>query len=291
MKSADFRLAVRTGTQDVADRVVAEAWEAGALGVEELARDDGVDLFIYLDRSGEEPVRAVLARFPGEEVVVGEMDVLEDLDWSEAWKEGLESLVISPRLVVRPSFVPHALLPGQQEVIVDPGQAFGTGGHESTRLILNWVDALMAGAEARVRVLDVGTGSGVLALAALKLGADSALGFDLDRAAIREAGEVARTNGLAGRFSLFAGPIQALASGEFDLVLVNLLRSEMLPIADEIVGTVSNGGKLVLSGLLETDGQEVKAAFAGRGLALLSERSLRDASGATWISPIFGFPS
>ena len=144
MKSADFRLAVRTGTQDVADRVVAEAWEAGALGVEELARDDGVDLFIYLDRSGEEPVRAVLARFPGEEVVVGEMDVLEDLGWSEAWKEGLESLVISPRLVVRPSFVPHALLPGQQEVVVDPGQAFGTGGHESTRLILNWVDALMA---------------------------------------------------------------------------------------------------------------------------------------------------
>ena len=269
---------------------MAEVWAAGALGVEEAAGDQGVDLLIYLDRQGEGAIRDALAELAGEGVVVGDLETLEDLDWSEAWKEGLESLVISPRLVVRPSFVAHALVPGQQEVIVDPGQAFGTGGHESTRLILDWVDALLDGAEPPRRVLDVGTGSGVLALAALKLGAHSALGFDLDLAAVREAGEVSRVNGLGEKLSLFAGPIQALAFGDFDLVLVNLLRSEMLPIADEIVETLSGEGRLVLSGLLESDRDEVLAAFGGRGLLPIAEGARRDASGATWISPLFGFP-
>ncbi|MDG2335827.1 MAG: 50S ribosomal protein L11 methyltransferase [Myxococcota bacterium] len=248
-----------------------------------------MDLLIYLDRQGEAAIRGALSELASEGVVTGELEVLKDLDWSEAWKEGLESLIISPRLVVRPSFVAHDLLPGQQEVIVDPGQAFGTGGHESTRLILDWLDGLLDGAEPPRRVLDVGTGSGVLALAALKLGAHSALGFDLDRGAVREAGEVSRVNGLGDKLSLFAGPIQALAVGGFDLVLVNLLRSEMLPIAKEIVGTLSGDGRLVLSGLLESDREEVLAAFAEEGLSPLAEGARRDASGAQWISPLLGF--
>jgi ribosomal protein L11 methyltransferase len=289
MKSAEFRLAVRAGSQEVADRVVAEVWAVGALGVEEIARGEGVDLIIYLDQSCEVAIRGSLEAFSGEGVVVGESEAIGDLDWSEAWKEGLEAIVISHRLVVRPSFVEHTPAPGQREVVVDPGRAFGTGGHESTRLILEWVDVLAEDPSPPARVLDVGTGSAVLALAALKLGASSALGFDLDLDAIREARQVSELNGMSERLGLFAGPIASLGAGGFDLVLVNLLRSEMIPIASDIERMLAPGGRLVLSGLLESDRPEVLEVFGKLGLESFAERSLLDGSGALWISPLLGF--
>jgi ribosomal protein L11 methyltransferase len=290
MQNADFRLPVRVDSQEAADRVVAEVWASGALGIEERAEPGFFELVIYFDRSGESAIRQALERFVDPALVIGENEGLGDLDWSQAWKEGLEAIEISPRLVVRPSFVDHPLRLGQSEVIVDPGCAFGTGGHESTRLALEWVDRLVEADLGPVRVLDVGTGSGILGLAALKLGARSAVGFDLDGEAIREARRVARGNGMADRLNLFAGPIAALAADTFDLVLVNLLRSEMLAIVGEIAGTLSPGSNLVLSGLLEADRSLVLEAFGEYGLEERSERSLRDASGGVWISPLLGFP-
>jgi ribosomal protein L11 methyltransferase len=290
MKSADLRWPVRVDSQVVADRVLAEVWAAGALGVEERAEPDSVELIIYLNLPSESAVREALAPFSESGLVIGEQEAVSDLDWSEAWKEGLVAIEISPRLVVRPSFVEHALGPRQREVVVDPGQAFGTGGHESTRLILEWLDVLVEeGSEPR-RVLDVGTGSGILALAALKLGAGSALGFDLDLDAIREARGVVHGNGMTERFELFAGSIRCLSSATFDLVLVNLLRTEMLPIASEIAETLGRGANLVLSGLLEEDRSSVLEVFAQFGLEERSERCSLDASGGVWISPLLGFP-
>ncbi len=290
MKSVDLRWPVRVDSQAVADRVLAEVWAAGALGVEERAEPDSVELIIYLNLPSESAVREALAPFAGYGLVVGEQEAVSDLDWSQAWKEGLVAIEISPRLVVRPSFVEHALGPGQREVVVDPGQAFGTGGHESTRLILEWLDVLVEEGAEPCRVLDVGTGSGILALAALKLGAGSALGFDLDLDAIREARGVVHSNGMTERFELFAGPIRCLSSGTFDLVLVNLLRTEMLPIASEIAETLGRGANLVLSGLLEEDRSSVLEVFAEFGLEERSERCSLDASGGVWISPLLGFP-
>ncbi|MCS5636853.1 MAG: 50S ribosomal protein L11 methyltransferase [Myxococcota bacterium] len=285
MKTTDRRLVARVDSQDLADRVLAEVWAAGALGVEERSGSSGIELIIYLDRPAESTIRDALLLFGGEGLRVGDSEDLGDDDWTEAWKEGLDAIVISSRLVVRPSFVEHVAEPGQQEIVVDPGQAFGTGGHESTRLALGWVDELVAGSRVAGRVLDVGTGSGVLALAALRLGADWALGFDLDRAAILEARQVAARNELADRLELFAGPIACLGEGTFDLVVANLLRAEVIPIARDIARTVSREGSLVLSGLLESDRGPVLEAFASCGLEPCGERSLRDASGALWIAP------
>lgn len=286
MTSADLRLPVCVETQGLADRVVAEVWAAGALGVEERADSRRIELFIYLAGATEGAIRTALEPFASEGAEVGASQVIGDLDWREAWKEGLEAIVISPRLVIRPSFIEHARGPGQAEVVVDPGQAFGTGGHESTRLALEWIDALMGEEGGAPRVLDVGTGSGVLALSALRLGATRAVGFDLDRDAIAEARDSARANGLAPRFDCFAGPIACLGGAVFDLVLANLLRSEVLPIAREIAQSLAPGGRLVLSGLVESDRGAVLEGFAGNGLAAGSERTRRDASGVVWIAPL-----
>ncbi len=289
MTSADLLLRVRPDSQALADRVVAEVWAAGALGVEERLLTDGIELVIYLPRPSESAIRSVLQGMLVSERIGEASEPLGEKDWSEAWKDGLEAIVISPRLVVRPSFVEYSLEDGQHELVVDPGQAFGTGGHESTRLALEWVDELSKRGGRAVRVLDVGTGSGVLGLASVKLGARWALGFDLDREAVSEARRVAKGNGLAGGLALFAGPIHALGEGLFDRVLVNLLRSEMLPIAEEIATKLSQQGDLVLSGLLDSDRSEVLSAFAAFGLEERGERTLRDASGAVWSAPLLGF--
>jgi ribosomal protein L11 methyltransferase len=268
---------------ELAERVVAEAFDAGALGVEERERSGGVVLVIYLAGDCVDAVMAALAALEGVSAPAAAAPV-EDVDWSERWKDGLHAIVVSPRLVVRPSFVTYALAPRQQEVVIDPSQAFGTGGHASTLLALEWIDVLCSGAEPPARVLDVGTGSGVLAFAALKLDAKHAVGFDLDAVAVVEAARAAVANGLGGRFAAFAGPIEALNAPAFDCVVVNMLRRETLPIARQIAARVSPAGRLVLSGLLESDRSRVASAFASQGLELHGERTLDDGTGEPWIA-------
>ena len=187
----------------LAEIVVAEAFEAGALGVEERSSEEsGVVLIAYLGAEGSGPLRAGLAASWAARVRVGADQEIPAQDWSEAWKTGLEAIEISERLVVRPSFVAHPERPGQNVLLIDPKQAFGTGGHASTRLILEWVDILCSstdGAADCPRILDVGTGTGVLALAALLLGAERAVALDLDPVAVSEAAALAKSNGVADR--------------------------------------------------------------------------------------------
>jgi ribosomal protein L11 methyltransferase len=281
---------VRAPGAELAERLIAEAWEAGALGVEEVAAEAAggeIGLIVYLPRAAEEGMRSALSRFAGEGAEIGSSEPIEPVDWVESWKEGMQAIEISPRLVVRASFVEHRLRAGQKELVVDPGQAFGTGGHASTGLALEWIDVLMADPErAPDRVLDVGTGTAVLAQAALKLGASSAVGFDLDRNAVREAGRGAQANGVAESLQLFSGPISALRAEPFDLVVANLLKREVLPIADAVARSVRPGGLLVLSGLLVADREEIRAAFAACGLVVTQERRLLDSGGDDWISPL-----
>ncbi len=268
---------------------MAEAWAEGALGIEEREDGESVALVIYIAAADEVRQRDTVAGFASEGVWIESLEGLDDVDWSERWKVGLEAIVISDRLVVRPSFVAHAVQPGQRELVVDPGCAFGTGGHASTRLLLEWIDELAAGPVDRLtgrRVLDVGTGTGALAMAAVALGAARAVGFDLDSQAVREASVWTQKNGLSDRVSLFTGGIDALAAPPFDWVLANLLRSEVLPIADRLAAAVTAGGGLLLSGLLESDGPPVIDAFSRLGLEPAGERSRRDPTGDRWIAPL-----
>lgn len=297
-----FRIASRTN----ADRewLLAEAFEAGAEGAEEqdAAGPGGEGIVhraeIYVRASGIERVReqllAVVERAGMTGAEVGAAEAMAPVDWSEEWKRGLGPIVISPRLLVRPPFSAVALAPGQREIVIDPGQAFGTGTHASTHLCLEWIDALLAeraGREAFTRMLDVGTGSGILALAAVALGAGSALGFDLDAVAIEAAEEAARANGLAGAVRFVCLPIEEVpATPAFPLIVANLLKREMLPIAGEIAGRLAPAGSLVLAGLLEEDAAEVAARFAEFGLVEL-ERRVREDPVGRWIAPRYGRPA
>jgi ribosomal protein L11 methyltransferase len=284
--AADFaRIELRARDRASAERLAAEAYEAGCVGLEEREEPGAVALTLYAPLARAEEVAAALRRHARGEARVGAPEPLPAADWAEAWKAGLRATRISPRLRVRPSFAEPARETSQAELVIDPGQAFGTGSHATTRLALAWIDRLAPRLATGTRILDVGCGTGVLALAALRLSrATRAVALDLDPEAARAARANARRNRLAPRLDVLCGPLDALREVPFALVVANLLRSELLPLADAIARRTAAGGRAVLSGLLEAERGEVERAFARAGLAPRAARAARDRAGDRWLA-------
>ncbi|MBS0170323.1 MAG: 50S ribosomal protein L11 methyltransferase [Nitrospira sp.] len=222
--------------------------------------DTWVGLKLALRQLGEaDPQRAVtINRLPNE-------------DWNAQWSRLVEPITIG-RMIIRPSWRKVPLGTGQIELVIDPKQAFGTGHHATTHLLIEWLQHCVMPTD---RVLDVGTGSGILAMVALRLGADAAVGEDCDPVAIDCAREYAQTNGFDGRLMLVvrdAQGAQALDRIPPTLVLANLDRQTLLLAADSLCGYASGGARLLLSGLLVDQRAEIEAAYAARGVYVKAVR-------------------
>ncbi|MDH5824903.1 50S ribosomal protein L11 methyltransferase [Luteimonas sp. RD2P54] len=181
---------------------------------------------------------------------------VEDQDWERAWMDRYAPMRFGARTWIVPwnSEMPAGADDQDAAVVrLDPGLAFGSGTHPTTSLCLQWLDALAAAGELQGReVLDYGCGSGILALAALKLGAAGALGIDNDPQALQASADNARRNGVDARLRL-ASPQQAPA-GTFPVVVANILAAALDALADDLAARVAPGGRLALSGVL--DGQQ-----------------------------------
>ena len=143
---------------------------------------------------------------------------IEQEDWQNAWKKYYHAMDIGERLAIVPGWEDYRT--DRIRIVMDPGMAFGTGTHETTSLCLETLDSMVKGGE---RVLDIGTGSGILAIAALKLGADSAEGVDIDPVAVRTAGENAALNGVADKLTVLVGDLSDKASGKYDIITANIV--------------------------------------------------------------------
>jgi ribosomal protein L11 methyltransferase len=249
-----------------AEQAVALLFEAGASGVEE--RDDSVAPMpgSRRPRAGRAllvaffPDRASAARaareLPGAEVAEVALQ-----DWGEAWKKGLTAFAVG-RVFVRPSWIDATAPAGGAEVVLDPGMAFGTGTHPTTALCLEALDAALA-ARPGASALDVGTGSGLLAIAARKLGAGRVVATDNDPVAVRVAQENAARNGV--ELEVTGAEVSAVA-GPFDLVVANILANTLVELAPALAGQVAPGGTLLLSGVLAAQEEQVRRAYRGKGL-------------------------
>jgi len=277
------RVTVRS--RELGERVAAEAFEAGASGLEE--RAEGLELLIYASDQCARAVTQALESLASGSIVVGPREEVADVDWSRAWREGLEPIEISPRLLIRPSFAQPVVRAGQGVLEIDTGQAFGTGGHASTRLALTLLDALPDSLLRGARVLDVGCGSGVLALAALRLGAACAVALDTDPLATEATRSNARANGLSAGIRVFTGSPHALRTRPFDVVLANLLRSELEPLLPAIAGAIRPGGRGVVSGLLADERDLAARAFGALDLAIQEGRTAWD-GGDEWLACLIG---
>jgi len=191
---------------------------------------------------------------------------LAEEDWSVAWRKHHRPLRVGPRSWVQPPWEDAPAAPGEARVLIDPGMAFGTGSHPTTALCLERVDELLAEL-AGADVLDVGTGSGVIALLAVKLGAGRVCGTDDDPVALEAARRGAELNGLAPeRISWALADPDELPAPPYRIVVANILLNTLVELAPAIARKVARGGRLVLSGLLPPQAGEAEAAYAAQGL-------------------------
>jgi ribosomal protein L11 methyltransferase len=194
-------------------------------------------------------------------------------DWSAAWKAQWQPFQLSPRLLVVPAWLPlPEVAAGIQTLRVDPGQAFGTGTHFTTAACAQMLDDWMTGRPDRPAVLDVGSGSGILAIAALLLGAGRAVAVDPDPLAVDASRENAARNGVDGRIELRLGGIEAVPAGRFPLVLANLLAPLLIELAPALAERTGDAGTLLASGVLAEQAAAVVAALQAAGFELAEAR-------------------
>ena len=180
-------------------------------------------------------------------------EILADQDWVRLTQAQFDPIQISERLWITPSWheAPNSNAVNLQ---LDPGLAFGTGSHPTTRLCLQWLDTHLKGGES---VLDYGCGSGILTIAALKLGAGSAVGVDIDEQAIRASKDNAAQNNVDAQFYLPDG----LPQGQFDIVVANILANPLRMLGEMLAARTKQGGRIVLSGLLDEQVEELSGIY------------------------------
>ena len=194
--------------------------------------------------------------------------LVDEADWADAWKAHFPVMRIGRHVVIRPTWRRHRAAPDDVVLAIDPGMAFGTGLHPTTRLCLVALERLAdAGRMTGARVLDVGCGSGILAIAAVRLGAAGAVGVDTDPIAIESTLANARRNRLAPRIRASVG---SLPTGEppFDVIAANLIAGVLVQIAAQLAAELAAGGRLVASGIFVDREGEVRHAFEAAGLAV-----------------------
>ena len=202
----------------------------------------------------------------------GYLDIKIDLnhiveeDWQDSWKRYFKPIKVGKRLVIKPTW--ETYIPNSDEIVIeiDPGRAFGVGTHPSTRLVLQRLEELYENGElANKEVLDIGTGSGILAISAAKFNASSILGVDIDKDAVETARENVHLNHVHKKVAITGTPIWEL-EGPYDIVLANLDRDTLTLLAEEIARLVKKTGILITSGILKEQLEAVKRAFSNYGL-------------------------
>lgn len=202
-------------------------------------------------------------------------------DWSESWKVNFQPLRIGRRLMIVPAWLNPPLAPGDVAVRLDPGMAFGTGTHPTTQLCLQAIERHLKPGEP---MLDLGTGSGILAIAAAKLGAGPILAVDIDDEAVRVARENAAANAVADRILIGQGSLAEVLAGRYGpqwvgvpFVAANILARVIVNLLEQgLAQTVAPGGLLVLSGILDSQAYQVKAALPAQGLKLVAQEAIED---------------
>ncbi len=244
------------------------AWLVVRTGQAVEERDDGTLVAFAPDEEAAEALMAELSRGPGSSVEA-RRHLVESADWSTRWREGLGPRRIE-QLTIIPSWLPEAFEPDPLTVVLDPETAFGSGEHGSTRAALTLVSRLLRKGD---RVLDLGSGSGILSIASIKLGAARAVGIEIDPEANEVAARNAARNGIARQVEFLEGDAAVLAPlvGPVDLVLSNILRSVNVALLPAITSALRPKGLAIFSGMEHPEAEQFRQVLIAAGFTLVQE--------------------
>ena len=204
---------------------------------------------------------------------------IEEVNWNEEWEKKINVIEVSDKIVIKPTFREYSPKANQLVITIDPKMSFGTGEHETTKLVLQLLDKHINNSK---RVLDVGSGTGVLGIAASLLGAEHVVGIDNDEWCIENGIENIELNNVQSKVEVRLAEIDKVKDEPFDLILANINRHILIDISKSILLLSKSNGILILSGLLYTDREDILKLYSGIGFNLVDEKRMGE-----WIALVF----
>lgn len=204
---------------------------------------------------------------------------IEQRNWNEEWEKTIQPIKVSDRIVIKPSFRDYEKKEGEIVISIDPKMSFGTGYHQSTRIMIRLIERHIQNG---YKVLDVGTGTGILSIVSLKLGAAKVIACDIDEVVVENFYENLAQNGITNNCVFIAGTIKEINEKDFNLVLVNIQKNILIDIAKDIVERTKKGGLVILAGLLVEDQDEIREIYRSLNLKFI-ETEIED----EWIGVVF----
>ena len=206
-------------------------------------------------------------------------EILEDKNWNELWEKGREIIRATQRIIIKPTFKNYS--PKENEIVltIDPKMLFGTGEHQTTKLVLSFLEKYI---KPGYKILDVGSGTGILAIASVKLGAKRVVALNADETCLNNCEENCSLNNVTDSVHIFTGEIGSLEENSFDLILANIQKNVLFEIAESIKQKTSAGGLVILSGLLREDEKFILDRFTQIGFQKVDFAKMDE-----WIALVF----
>lgn len=251
------------------------AWEIAHIDLidEELLKKDRdsviIHIYISCEDNAEESFaylneRLIAAGIKAEVTSVG----VDDADWSENWKKYFKAFAVGEHLAVCPSWEEYDNREERVVLKIDPGAAFGTGSHATTSMCLSLLDKYINGSET---ILDIGCGSGILAIASVLLGAESAVGVDIDAQSVKVSKENADINGIADKTEFICGDLTDKVNGKFDVVCANIVADIIIKLTPDVAAYMKDDALFMCSGIIDLRADEVRKALLDNGFLIVEE--------------------
>lgn len=252
------------------------AWEIAHIDLidEDLINKDRKNsvIHIYISESDNaaEALEFLKERLTAEKIPFEAGSVgVDDSDWNENWKKYFHPIEIGQKLAVVPSWENYENKQNRTVLNIDPGAAFGTGTHATTSLCLELLQGFV---EKNSRMLDIGCGSGILALASVLLGAESAFGVDIDAQSVKTARENAQINGIDDKVSFEVGDLTEVVSGKYDIICANIVADVVIRLLPDAKNFMTDNGRLIISGIIDLRKDDVLKAVSENGFKVTGEK-------------------
>lgn len=263
------------------DLVSGLLWQLDIDGINET--DNGVIVFVNSSKNiSSDDIGIILKEMIDEKLIESfyiQEEILEDKNWNEEYEKNVRVIEVTEKIVIKPSFKEYISKPGQIIITIDPKMSFGTGEHATTQLVLQLIEKYIHGGE---KVLDVGSGTAVLGISTVLLGAASSLCIDNDEWCVLNGNENVKANYLSSKVEIRLAEIKQIEEKEFDRIVANINKHILLEIADEIKIKIKKNGAIILSGLLIIDEPDIVEKYTQLQFKLIEKITMDE-----WCALVF----